>query len=106
MIPAGSTGTLLIMKRFVFSLCLVFGAAGARADDKRFAFNQEEYVAGVHRYGVTDDTRIIGWQISDDLYFGRRQGEVDDFGFVFKHGATQYSFTQHGIGWRHAFTLH
>lgn len=94
------------MKTLLMTLCLVVAAAGARADDKRFPLNQEEYVAGVHRYGVTDDTRVIGWQIRDDLYFGRRQGDIDDFGFVFKRGTTQYSFTQHGIGWRHAFTLH
>jgi hypothetical protein len=95
------------MKTFNFGLCfLLVGAASASADDDRFALNQEEFPIGVHRYGVDEDTRVIGWQIRDDLYFGRRQGEIDDFGFVFKQGATQYSFTQHGIGWRHSFSLH
>jgi hypothetical protein len=94
------------MKTICLGLCICFfGAASACADEDRFLLNQEEYLIGVHRYGVDEDTRVIGWQIRDDLYFGRRQGEIDDFGFVFKRGTTQYSLTQHGIGWRHAFKL-
>ena len=85
---------------------LLLGAATASADDDAFTLNQEEFPIGVHRYGVDENTRVIGWQIRDDLYFGRRQGKGKDFGFVFKRGNSQYSFTQNGIGWRHSFSLH
>ena len=86
--------------------CFAAAPTGASAAEPRFDLNQIEYAAGVHGYGLDEDTRVIGWQLTDKLYFGRRQGQNDDFGIVFKQGDTQYSFTEHGIGWRHSFSLH
>ena len=98
------------MKTKAFSLCAAILAAAlagadAAAAEPVFYPNQDEYAIGVRGYGLDEDTRIIGWQLTENFYFGRRKGEIDDFGFVLKRGDTQYSFTEHGIGWRHSFSL-
>jgi hypothetical protein len=94
------------MKTNVVLLCsTLLASIPAAAGEPRFDLSQEEYAVGVHRYGVDEDTRIFGWQLTDGLYFGRRQGEIDDFGFVLQRGDTQYSFTEHGIGWRKSISL-
>lgn len=77
--------------------------ASARADE--FDLDQEEFTAGVREHGLDEDTRVVGWQITDDLYFGRRRGDIDDFGFVLQRGDTQFSFTEEGIGWRKSISL-
>jgi hypothetical protein len=97
------------MKTNAVLLCATCFAAASpevSAAEPRFDLNQNEYAIGVRGYGLDEDTRVIGWQLTNNFYFGRRQGENDDFGFVFKKGDTQYSFTEHGIGWRHSFSLH
>jgi hypothetical protein len=86
--------------------CFAAAPTSANAAEPRFDLNQNEYAIGVRGYGLDEDTRVIGWQLTNNFYFGRRQGRNDDFGFVFKKGDTQYSFTEHGIGWRHSFSLH
>ena len=103
----------------LFATCFAAGSTGAIAGEPRFDLNQNEYAIGGHfdlnqneyaigvrGYGLDEDTRVIGWQLGNNFYFGRRQGENDDFGFVYKDGNTQYSFTEHGIGWRHSFSFH
>jgi hypothetical protein len=108
-IPAEWAGTLYSMKTNAVLLCLTLSAslaaANARADEPRFDLDQDEYAVGVRGYGLDEDTRVIGWQLTDGIYFGRRQGEIDDFGFVFQRGDTQYSVTEHGIGWRRSISL-
>jgi len=95
------------MKPNAVLLCATcFAAAPSGAAEPRWDLNQNEYAVGVRGYGLDEDTRVIGWQLTNNFYFGRRQGQNDDFGFVFKQGDTQYSFTEHGIGWRHSFSLH
>ena len=86
--------------------CFAAGPTGAIADEPYWDLNQNEYAVGVRGYGLDEDTRVIGWQLGNNFYFGRRKGENDDFGFVFKDGNTQYSLTEHGIGWRHSFSFH
>ncbi len=85
--------------------CTLLAAIPAAAAEPRFDLSQDEYAVGVRHFGVDEDTRIIGWQLADGIYFGRRQGEIDDFGFVLKRGDTQYSFTEHGIGWHRSISL-
>ena len=97
------TNTLFLLATI---LVTTLAGADAAAAEPRFDLDQDEYAVGVRGYGLDEDTRVIGWQLTEDLYFGRRQGEVDDFGFVLKRGDTQYSFTEHGIGWRHSFSFH
>lgn len=91
--------------RVVIVLATALAGANVTAAEPDFYLNQDEYAVGVQRYGLDEDTRVIGWQLTENFYFGRRQGELDDFGFILKHGDTQYSFTEHGIGWRHSFSL-
>jgi hypothetical protein len=91
-------------------LAAFFAAGGARAGDEPldltpFDLGVEEYAAGVREHGLDEDTRVIGWQIRDNMYFGRRRGEIDDFGFVFQFGDTQLSLTEDGIGWRKSISL-
>ena len=76
-----------------------------RADEMPYDLDVEEYLAGVRQHGLDEDTRVVGWQIGENLYFGRRRGDIDDFGFVLQHGDTQYSLTEEGIGWRKTFSL-
>jgi hypothetical protein len=80
-------------------------SAHARADEFGFDLDQEEFTAGVRQHGLDEDTRVVGWQITDGLYFGRRRGDIDDFGFVLQRGDTQFSFTEEGIGWRKSISL-
>jgi hypothetical protein len=104
-IPAEWAGTLYSMKTNAILLLVTLGATSANAAEPRFDLDQDEYAVGVRGYGLDEDTRVIGWQLTDGIYFGRRQGEIDDFGFVFQRGDTQYSVTEHGIGWRRSFSL-
>lgn len=78
---------------------------GAFAADDEFKFDAQRYAAGVTELDVDHVTRMTGWRLSEHVYFGRRSGDVDDFGFVLHDGDTQWSFTQDGIGWRRAVTL-
>jgi hypothetical protein len=87
----------------LLSACLV--TPSVRAGDDAFNLDIEEYAAGVREHGLDDDTRVLGWQIHDHVYFGRRRGEIDDFGFVFKFGDTQISLTEDGIGWRRSISI-
>jgi len=64
-----------------------------------FVLDPTEYPAGVRPHRLAADTQMLGWQLSDAVYFGRRHGQIDDFGFVVKRGDDQFSFTQKGIGW-------
>lgn len=100
------------MKKYSQScfVCAVFGVvllmpAGAHSADDEFKFDAQRYAAGVTELDVDHVTRMTGWRLSDRVYFGRRSGDVDDFGFVLHDGDTQWSFTQDGIGWRRAVTL-
>ena len=70
-----------------------------------FVLDANEYVAGVREHGLDADTRMLGWQLGDEVYFGRRHGGIDDFGFVVKHGDDQFSFTQKGIGWHRSLSF-
>jgi hypothetical protein len=108
-IPSWCPVTLRHMKAnavLVCAACFAASPMSANAAEPRFDLNQNEYAVGVRGYGLDEDTRVIGWQLGNNFYFGRRQGENDDFGFVFKDGDTQYSFTEHGIGWRRSFSFH
>jgi len=71
-----------------------------------FVLDSTEYAAGVRPHGLDADTQVLGWKLGEELYFGRRHGDVDDFGFVIKRGDDQFSFTQKGIGWRRSLSLH
>ena len=70
-----------------------------------FVLDANEYVAGVREHGLDADTRMLGWQLGDEVYFGRRHGVIDDFGFVVKRGVDQFSFTQKGIGWHRSLSF-
>lgn len=60
----------------------------------------EEYVFEIHKYRLDSQTKLIGWRIRDDVYFGRRSADDHDFGFIWQTGDTQLSLTSEGIGWR------
>jgi len=119
MIPPRCSGTLLGMKStsttslvrpslLLLALCCTSGAAQAGEPlelYQPFALGEKEYTAGVRLHGLDEDTRVVGWKLSDNLYFGRRKGEIDDFGFVLTRGDTQYSLTEDGIGWRKSVSL-
>jgi hypothetical protein len=70
-----------------------------------FVLDANEYAAGVREHGLDADTRMLGWQLGDTVYFGRRHGVIDDFGFVVKRGDDQFSFTQKGIGWHRSLSF-
>jgi hypothetical protein len=82
-----------------------FGCAAAHADRGPFDLDGDEYTAGVREHGLDEETRVLGWRLRDDLYFGRRHGDIDDFGFVFQRGDVQYSLTEDGIGVRKSISL-
>lgn len=89
------------------SVAIVLGlaCAGAHADRDPFDLDVDEYTAGVREHGLDEETRVLGWRLRDDLYFGRRHGDIDDFGFVFQRGDMQYSITEDGIGVRKSISL-
>jgi hypothetical protein len=99
-----STKTTFLGRASAVLLGLLFGAPLAQADDP-FDLDEKEYTAGVRLHGIDEDTRIVGWKLSDNLYFGRRKGGIDDFGFILTRGDTQYSFTEDGIGWKKSISL-
>jgi len=113
MIPSGCSGTLMIMKSTQATFLMRFGAvflgvvvgSNLAQADEPFDLDEKEYAAGVRLHGIDEDTRVVGWKLSDNLYFGRRKGEIDDFGFVLTRGDTQYSLTEDGVGWRKSISL-
>ncbi len=88
---------------------LMLGAAMAtlaHAEERdAFAFGAQRFVGGVLDQDVDHATRVVGWKLSDRVFFGRRSGDIDDFGFVLHDGDTQWSFTESGLGWRRSVSL-
>ena len=60
-----------------------------------------DYALGVRRFRLEDgDSRLVGWQLAEHWYFGKRRGDDDGFGFVWQGESTQIAFTDEGINWR------
>jgi len=80
-------------------------AAFASEAHPAFVFDTGRFAIGVLDRDVDHATRMVGWQLNENLYFGRRRGDIDDFGFVWRTGDTQWSFTEDGIGWKRTVSL-
>ena len=65
-----------------------------------------EYALGVRRFRLEDGAaRLVGWQLAEHWYFGKRRGDDDGFGLVWQGKTTQVAITDEGINWRHRFSL-
>ncbi len=64
-----------------------------------FKFDTEEYLLSVRRHELNDFSRVIGWQVAGNIYFGRQQGDEDAFGFLWQRPGSQISLTNKGLGW-------
>lgn len=91
--------------RLILGVVGFASASVAAAEEAPFDFGSQRYVAGVLEQDVDHATHLTGWRLSDGVYFGRRSGDTDDFGFVVHDGDTQWSLTEAGIGWRRAISL-
>ena len=65
-----------------------------------------DYALGVRRFRLEDGAaRLVGWQLAEHWYFGKRRGDDDGFGLVWQGETTQIAITEEGINWRHRFSL-
>lgn len=65
-----------------------------------------DYALGVRRFRLEDGAaRLVGWQLAEHWYFGKRRGDDDGFGLVWQGETTQIAITDEGINWRHRFSL-
>ena len=52
---------------------------------------------GMGRHQLDDYTRVTGWQISRQWYFGQQRGKDSALGFVWQGDAEQMSISTDGI---------
>ena len=58
---------------------------------------QPDYGLGVYRHALGFRSEVIGWQLSDRWYFGRKRGGGSDYGFVWQNEENQLLLTRDGI---------
>lgn len=59
---------------------------------------RRSYPLGVNRYALNHATRLTGWQVGEDLYFGRAKGEDSGIALVWqRRWNQQVSLSNDGI---------
>lgn len=75
-------------------------------DDLSLRPTHADYALGVRRFRLEDGaSRLVGWQLAEHWYFGKRRGDDDGFGLVWQGESTQVAITDEGISWRRRFSL-
>ena len=57
----------------------------------------QDYALGVSRFDVDTHTEIIGWRLSNSLYFGAQDGEDSGLSFVWQKDVNQVSLSKDGL---------
>lgn len=94
----------------VLVMCLLAGTAHAEPEDWRAAYAEtsaqlnmrqialdENYVLGINRFDLDSHTEILGWQLSNSMYFGRQSGEDSGLTFVWQKSSNQVSLSKDGL---------
>ena len=75
-------------------------------DDLSVRPTHADYALGVRKFRLEDGaSRLVGWQLAEHWYFGKRRGDDDGFGLVWQGESTQVAFTDEGINWRRRVSL-
>ena len=67
--------------------------------ENSFSLETEEYMLAIRRHELSDFSRVIGWQVRENVFFGRQQGDEDAFGFLWQRTGSQISLTNKGLSW-------
>ena len=55
------------------------------------------YVMGINRFDLDGHTEILGWQLSNSVYFGRQDGLDSGLTLVWQQKANQVSLSKDGL---------
>ena len=58
---------------------------------------RKDYALGINRFDLDAHTEIIGWRISDAVYFGRQDGLDSGLTLVWQQQANQLSLSKDGV---------
>ena len=58
---------------------------------------EEDYALGINRFQVDGHTEIIGWRLSQALYFGRQDGLDSGLTLVWQQESNQLSLSKDGL---------
>ena len=92
-------------------ICTACAAAQVRADDDAYRAASEwqaspasmtldvgkDYALGLTKYRLDHETEVLGWQVSDSVYFGRQRGEDSGLTLVWQQENNQVSLSKDGI---------
>lgn len=56
-----------------------------------------EYTLGLARFDLDTHTEILGWQVSDQWYFGRQDGADSGLTLVWQEAENQVSLSKDGL---------
>lgn len=58
---------------------------------------EQRYALGISRYDLDSHTDMIGWQLSNSVFFGRQGGEESGIALVWQREASQVSLSKEGL---------
>ncbi len=58
---------------------------------------EEDYALGINRFQVDGHTEIIGWRLSQAVYFGRQDGLDSGLTLVWQQESNQLSLSKDGL---------
>ena len=57
----------------------------------------KDYVLGINRFDIDSHTEILGWRLSNSVYFGRQDGLDSGLTLVWQAQANQVSLSKDGL---------
>jgi|TARA_B100000315_G_scaffold118928_1_gene108976 hypothetical protein len=64
---------------------------------------EEEYRLGVEKYRLDHETRVTGWQVSENWFFGHQKGEDSGLTLVWQQDREQVSLSKDGVRFTRRF---
>ena len=57
----------------------------------------KDYVLGINRFNLDEHTEVLGWKLSEKIYFGRQDGLDSGLTLVWQERANQISLSKEGL---------
>ncbi len=57
----------------------------------------KQYALGLSKHRLDHETEVLGWQVSDTVYFGRQRGEDSGLTLVWQQRNNQVSLSKDGL---------